>query len=317
MDYRDYYSILGVARNADAGEIKRAYRSLARRHHPDVNPGDTDAQERFKEVNEAYEVLSDTEKRAKYDQFGTQWRQWEQGGGDPSRFWRQWFGSQGRDAGVRVEYRDLGEVFGAGTQGPFSEFFSALFGGMAGTGGQPFRTHRARPSLRRDEEQLVEITLEEAHQGSTRTISRGAQRLEVKIPAGVATGSRVRMRGQGTPAVEGGPPGDLYLRVRVRPDPRFERKDDDLHTEVKVDLYTAVLGGEVEVPTLTGPVLLTIPPGTPSGRSLRLKGTGMPRLKDPTLHGHLYAHVEVQIPTDLTPEEEGLFRRLSRLRREN
>ncbi|MFQ5946895.1 MAG: DnaJ C-terminal domain-containing protein, partial [Anaerolineae bacterium] len=291
-------------------------RRLARRHHPDVNPGDADAQERFKEINEAYEVLSDPEKRSKFDQFGAQWRQWEQGGGDPSQFWQQWFGGQAPGAGVRVEYRDLGDLFGAGTQSPFSEFFNALFGGMASTGGQSFRTRRAPRSMRRDEEHPVEITLEEAYRGSTRTISRGTQRLEVKIPAGVATGSRVRMRGQGTPAVQGGPPSDLYLRVRVRPDPRFERKDDDLHTEVRLDLYTAVLGGEVEVPTLTGTVLLTIPPGTASGRSFRLKGKGMPRLKDPTQQGHLYARVEIQIPSDLSPEEKELFHQLSRLKRE-
>ncbi len=316
MDYKDYYRILGVERNADPGEIKRAYRRLARRHHPDVNPGDAQAQERFKEINEAYEVLSDPEKRSKFDQFGSQWRQWERGGGDPSQFWQQWFGGQSPGARVRVEYRDLGDMFGGGAQSPFSEFFNALFGGMAGTAGQPFRTRRAPRPLRPDEEQQVEVTLEEAYRGATRRVSRAGRRLEVKIPPGVATGSRVRMRDQGTPTIEGGPPGDLYLRVRVLPDPRFERKGDDLYTEVKVDLYTAVLGGEVEVPTLTGPVLLTIPAETSSGRSFRLKGKGMPRLKDPTQHGNLYARVEIEIPTDLSPEEKELFRRLSRLKSE-
>jgi len=214
MEYKDYYKVLGVGRNADQKEIRKAYRRLARQHHPDVNPGDRSAQERFKEINEAYQVLSDPEKRQRYDQLGTSWRQWQRMGGDPSGFdWARWF--TGQPGQVHVQYGDLGEILGG--LGGFSDFFQAIFGGV------PRSSWRTTPRRGRDYEQEAEITLEEAFRGTTRILSKDARRLEVKIPPGVGTGSRIRMAGEGGDGY-GEAKGDLYLRVKVAPHPRFRRE---------------------------------------------------------------------------------------------
>ncbi len=310
MEYKDYYKILGVERNATQKEIKRAYRKLARKHHPDLNPGDTDAEERFKGINEAHEVLSDPEKRKKFDQVGTSYRQWQRGGGEPGGFdWQQWYAQPGGGR-VHVEYGDLSDLFGSG--GGFSDFFSAIFGGMAGRGGTEWGVRgQARAVHGRDYEQEVDITLEEAFSGATRILQKDGRRLEVKVPAGVKTGSKVRMRGEGGEGVSGGAKGDLYLRVKVLPHRVFERKGNDLHSEVPVDLYTAVLGGEVKVPTLSGGAMLNIPPGTQGGRTFRLKGQGMPHLKDSQKRGDLYAKVKVQVPQNLTDREKELYGELA------
>jgi curved DNA-binding protein len=311
MEYKDYYQVLGVDRNATEKEIKRAFRRLARQHHPDVNPGDPQAEERFKEINEAYEVLSDAEKRGKYDQLGADWQRWQRMGGKPGDYdWGRWTtGAPG--GGVHVRYgtpEDLEDLFGGDS--PFSDFFSQIFGGMGGgfdTGGFQYQV---RPQRGRDYEQPVEISLQEAYHGTSRVLQKDGQRLEVKIPAGAKTGIRVRMSGEGGAGAAGGPAGDLYLAVKVLPDPRFERKGDDLHTTVAVDLYTMVLGGEVAVPTMTGDVVLTIPAGTQSGRAFRLRGKGMPRLRESDQRGDLYAKVEVRLPTHLTPRQRELFEEL-------
>jgi curved DNA-binding protein len=302
MEYKDYYKILGVDRNADQKDIRKAYRGLARQYHPDVNPGDRTAQERFKEINEAYEVLSDPEKRQKYDQLGTSWHQWQRMGGDPSGFdWGQWFtGQPGR---VHVQYGNLDEILGG--LGGFSDFFQTIFGGMQRASGH------TTPQRGRDYEQEVEITLEEAFRGTTRILSKDGRRLEVKIPPGAETGSRIRMAGEGG---YGGAKGDLYLRVKVAPHPRFSREGDDLHVEIPLDLYTALLGGEVRVPTLKGDIMLKIPPETQSGKTFRLQGQGMPNLKAPKKRGDLYAKVKVRLPQKLTPLERELFEELKRLR---
>ncbi|HIC94464.1 MAG TPA: J domain-containing protein [Anaerolineae bacterium] len=312
MEYKDYYRILGVDRNATEKEIKQAYRRLARKYHPDVNPGDKEAEERFKEINEAYEVLSDPEKRRKYDQLGASWQQWQRMGGDPRDFdWSQWFSREWPGGRVHVEYGDLGDLFG---EGLFSDFFRAIFGDV---GTRPrVRWWEARPRYARgqDYEQPVEITLEEAFRGTKRVLERDGRRLEVTIPPGVKTGSRVRIAGQGGPGIGGGRPGDLYLKVTVLPHPIFERRGDDLHCEVPVDLYTAVLGGEVRVPTLEGDVMLKIPPGTQGGQTFRLRGKGMPNLRNPRQRGDLYVKVRVQVPQDLSQRERELFRELAKRR---
>jgi len=313
MEYKDYYKILGVDRNATSEEIKKAYRRLARQYHPDVNPGNKEAEERFKDINEAYQVLSDPEKRKKYDQLGASWQQWTRAGYDPGGFdWSRWFTS-GQPAGMRTEYVniDLDELFG---KGGFSEFFQRIFGGMdmrsAGRQYQP----RARKG--QDYEYTVEVSLEEAFHGTKRLLQTSDGRhLEVKIPRGVKTGSRVRIAGKGGTGYGGGPAGDLYLRIKVKPHPTFTRKGDDLHREIPIDLYTAVLGGEVKVPTLTGSVMLKIPPETQNGRVFRLRGQGMPKLKNPKERGDLYVKVRVIVPSKLTPEEQKLFRELASLRR--
>jgi curved DNA-binding protein len=310
MEYKDYYEILGVDRTASQKEIKKAYRRLARECHPDVNPGDKTAEARFKEINEAHEVLSDPEKRGKYDRLGANWQQWQRTGGDPRGFdWSQWYsGGQPGGGRVRVEYGDLGDLFGGG--GGFSEFFRNIFGGM---GGAEY-AQRPRRLRGQDLSHTVEIVLEEAHSGTKRTFQLDSQRIEVNIPPGVDTGSRVRVAGKGGPGSGGGPSGDLYLRISVLPHKAFERNGDDLYREVPVDLYTAVLGGEVAVPTLEGRVMLTIPPETQSGKRFRLKGLGMPSLKDSKVTGDLYAEVKIVLPRSLSDEEKELFAQLASMR---
>jgi len=309
MEYKDYYKILGVDRNAEEKEIKKAYRKLARQHHPDVNPGDKVAEERFKGINEAYEVLSDPEKRQKYDQLGSSWQQWQRTGKDPGGFdWSQWSSGAQPGGGVRVEYRDLGDLGDIFGGRDFSDFFQSVFGGM----GAP----QARPRRGQDYTQPVEITLEEAFQGTTRMIQKDGRRLEVKIPPGVKTGSKVRVAGEGSPGMAGGTSGDLYLEVAVLPHSTLEREGDDLRCELPVDLYTVVLGGEVEVPTLGGGVMLKIPPGTQGGRTFRLRGKGLPNLRNPKKRGDLYARLRVQVPKKLNPREEELFHELASLRQD-
>jgi curved DNA-binding protein len=318
MEYKDYYKTLGVSKDASEKDIKKAFRQLARQHHPDVNPDDPQAEERFKELNEAYEVLSDPEKRRKYDQLGADWQRFQRAGGQPGDFdWQRWTGGAPGDR-VHVRYgrpEDFEDLFGGGS--PFSDFFSQVFGGMGGgraaPGGGGFQ-YEMRPQRGQDYEQPVEISLEEAYHGTTRMLQKDGQRLEVRIPAGARTGTRVRMSGEGGTGAAGGPAGDLYLRVQVLPDPRFERRDEDLHTTVTTDLYTMILGGEVQVPTMNGHVVLTIPPGTQNGRTFRLRGKGMPRLRNVEQHGDLYVKVEVQLPTRLTPEQRQLFEELRGLR---
>jgi curved DNA-binding protein len=327
MEYKDYYKILGVAKDADQKEIKKVYRRLARQYHPDVNPGDKAAETHFKDINEAYEVLSDPEKRRKYDELGQNYQRWQQGGGQAGGFdWSQWVERQGRQPatqssrdGTRVEYADLDDLFG-GNNG-FSDFFESIFGGIGGSApGSSTRTaRRAQAATRgRDLEQEVEITLEEAFHGAQRLMEVDGRRLELKIPAGVKTGSRVRIAGEGFPqSGRGGQAiarGDLYLRVKVLPNPTFERRGDDLYCDVTVDLFSALLGGEARVPTLAGTMSLRIPPGTQAGRSFRLTGQGMPKLGTPSERGNLYAKVRVKLPENLSDQELGLVREWARLR---
>lgn len=304
MDYKDYYKILGVDRNADEDEIKRTYRKLALKYHPDKNPGDKQAEERFKEINEAYEVLGDPTKRQKYDQLGASYKAWERTGGRAGGFdWSQWTG--GAPGGVHVEMGDLGDLFGSG----FSDFFNSIFGGArtqtAGGFGQ-------RQTRGRDIEQAVSISLMEAYHGTARIFEQNGRRYEVKIPAGARTGTKVRIAGMGQQGSGG--PGDLYLKVKVESDYRFNRDGDHLYTEFEVGLYTAVLGGEGLVTTPKGPVILTIPEGSQPGQVFRLKNRGMPKMRSPASFGDLYATLKVTIPEKLSPQERDLFEQLARLR---
>ncbi len=315
MEYKDYYGILGVPKGASEKDIKNAYRKLARKYHPDMNPGDKSAEEKFKEINEAYEVLSDPEKRKLYDQFGSEWSTWQQRGGQAEDFWQHWSG--GQPGGYRrvspEEFRDL-----FGESSPFSDFFQQLFGGAYGGYEDIFgggTSRRARPRRGQDYEQPVEITLEEAYRGTSRILQIGNQRLEVNIPAGADTGTRVRVAGKGAPGVAGGPAGDLYLNIEVLPHPQFKRQGENIETVVPVDLYTAILGGEVAVPTPGGQTrMLRIPPETQNGTKFRLRGQGMPVLGHPNERGDLYAVAEIKLPTHLTTKERELFESLRRLR---
>ncbi|MGC9468209.1 MAG: DnaJ C-terminal domain-containing protein [Anaerolineae bacterium] len=341
MEYRDYYGVLGVSKDASEKEIKQAFRKLARKYHPDMNPDDDRAEDKFKEVNEAYEVLSDPEKRKLYDQFGSEWKTWQQRGGSPEDFWQQWGGQQGtRPGGVRYTYTTGPGGFGGGAEDIFSDFFQQLFGGLGGMqgregyGGDYRRDYgreygsfgdlfsggmggRGQPQPRRgrDYEQPVEITLEEAYHGTKRVFQIGDQRIEVSIPAGAKTGTRVRVAGKGSPGAAGGPSGDLFLVINVAPHPQFERDGDNLETTAETSLYTAVLGGEVRVPLPDGhSVMLSVPPETQSGTRFRLRGKGMPVLNQPGQRGDLYAVIEVRVPQSLTDRERELFEELRDLR---
>ena len=330
MDFKDYYATLGVSKTASDKELKQAYRKLARKYHPDVNPGDKSAESRFKEINEAYEVLGDPEKRKKYDELGANWRMYEQaqqhGGPDPFAGQRWNVGRGGAQGGgfrtmTEEEMRDL-----FGDENPFSDFFTTFFGGgFEGAGGEAGRRAgrgaRTRQRPGRDVEHEIELSLEDAYRGSTRRLSLQhdgqARTVDVRIPAGVGEGSRVRVAGEGEQGTGGATSGDLYLRVRLAPHPVFERKGRDIYVKVPVPVTTAVLGGEVEVPTLEGrTVRLRIPPLTQNGQMFRLKGYGMPAVGKADDRGDAYARVEVQLPTQLSPAEREHYQALAKLERD-
>ena len=336
MEFKDYYQTLGLAKGATDKEIKQTFRKLARKFHPDVNPGDKSAEGRFKEINEAYEVLGDPEKRRKYDELGANWRMYEQaqqqggpfpgggpfgyggGGPGPGGAWTVNMGS-GPGGYRTMTPEEMQELFG--NEDPFSDFFRTFFGGAAGGAREAARPRggRARTQKGQDIEHEVELTLEEAYHGATRRMSikdaGHARSVDVRIPVGVKDGSRVRAAGEGAAGSNGGASGDLYLRVRVRPHPVFERKGDDLHTRVGVPVTTAVLGGEAQVPTITGAVRLKIPEGTQNSQVFRLKGHGMPQIGRPDDRGDLYATVEVQLPRALTKDQRQYYEALAKLDR--
>ncbi|HEY62919.1 MAG TPA: DnaJ domain-containing protein [Anaerolineae bacterium] len=320
MEYKDYYKILGVSRDADEKEIKKAFRKLARKYHPDMNPGDDSAEEKFKEINEAYEVLSDPEKRQKYNQFGTYYRQYQRAGGTPDDFnWTNWQSQPGGQYTYRTSSpEDLEQLFGQ--LGGFSDFFETLFGGFGRQGqrtGFSRRSYKAQAQRGRDSEHKIQITLDESFRGTTRILQwEDGRKLEVKIPKGVKSGSKIRLKGQGESAPLGGAAGDLYLKVEVLPHPLYHRKGDDLSMTIPVDLYTAILGGEAEVPAIDKMVKLTIPPGTSNGKKFRLRGLGMPNLKNPSKRGDLFVTVDVRLPKHLSPKEKELFIQLRNLKRD-
>lgn len=306
----DYYELLGVRRDATEKEIRQAYRRLARKLHPDLNPGDKQAEARFKEVSRAYEVLSDPEKRAKYDRYGPNFEQAEAVERARQEAARQGFGSFRWEPGGATAFDFDHDPF---ADSPFADILSEMLGQRVG------RRSGAAARRGQDIEQPIEVTLEEAFHGSQRILQlQGAdgrlRRLEVKIPAGVTEGSRIRIAGEGGPGRAGGPSGDLYLLVHVLPHAQFERNGDDLRTRVQVPLLTAILGGEVLVPTLKGTRLaLRVPPETQNGQVFRLAGQGMPRLGREG-RGDLYAEVSVVLPTHLSERERQLFGELAAIR---
>lgn len=313
MDFKDYYKILGLDRNAGQDEIKKAYRKLARKYHPDVNPEDKTAGAKFSEINEAHEVLSDPEKRKKYDRFGANWQQFNQGGGRPEDFnWNQWQSNPESGYSYRtVTPEEFQDLFGGA--GGYSDFFETLFGaagGRAGDRGASDREYyfRTAPHRGRDSEHILQITLEEAFHGATRTLEwENGRKIEAKIPRGVRTGSKVRLKGQGVTGIDGGESGDLYLIIQVQPHHRFERNGDDLNFTVTADLFTMLLGGQVTLSGIDRSVRLDIPPETANGRVFRLRGLGMPRLKNPAERGELYVTVQAALPKNLSDKEKDLI----------
>jgi curved DNA-binding protein len=327
--FRDYYETLGVGRSATEEEIKKAYRKLARKHHPDVNPGDKSAEERFKEINEAYEVLSDPDKRKRYDQLGANWK----AGSDFTP-------PPGQD-GHQYEYRDFGDIFTESRGGGFSDFFESLFGGRRGPRAGPGFAMRGQ-----DVEADIALSLEDIHRGAARTLSfqvrepcpscqgtgvsdgkpcpscRGAgmvtkpRSIEVNVPAGVREGSTIRLAGQGEPGANGGPPGDLFLHARVQPHPLFTQvNEDDLQIELPIAPWEGALGAKVSVPTLDSPVEMTIPAGAQGGQRLRLRGQGLNKRRGG--RGDQYVKLKIVNPPSLSSSEKEMFEKLASASRFN
>ncbi len=314
MDFKDYYKTLGVEKDATQEEIKKAYRKLALKFHPDRNPDNKEAEEKFKEITEANEVLSDPEKRKKYDQLGANWKYHQQpGAGGPGMedFFSQ-FGGQG---GGRTTYQysgDLGDMFG--NIGGFSDFFESFFGGR-GAGGKQSTFSSSRKG--RDYEANLNLTLEEVFNGVERQISVDGKKLKVKIEPGTTNNTKLRLRSMGASGSNGGEKGDLYLNIHVLDHPFYEVKGNDLYYNLDVDLYTSVLGGNVQVQTLDHKKLsIVIPPETDNGKLLKLRGQGMVSKENKSIRGDLYVRVIIQIPKNLSKEEKELFKKLSQLRKD-
>ncbi len=347
VDFKDYYQVLGVGRDADEKAIRNAFRQRAKELHPDVNRDDPRAEERFKDLNEAYEVLSDSGKRKLYDQVGEDWQRYRDAGYSAEDVARRGAANQaaGQNYGTWYTGSDGDFTFESGdTGGPFSDFFKTLFGNQQPGAGRTRATSN-RPRRGEDLELTATITMEEAANGARRRVTvsapetcslchgsgevrgttcprcdgtgevKSTKELEVSIPKGVRTGSRVRVSGQGGPGVNGGPNGDVYLVIKLVPHHRFEREGDDLSETVRIPLYTAILGGEVVVPTLGKDLALTIPPGTQPGRVFRLRGKGLPNLESRgSVSGDLLVKAEIDLPQNLSDEEKDLFARLRALR---
>jgi curved DNA-binding protein len=301
MDYKDYYKILGVAKTATAEDIKKSYRKLAVKYHPDKNPNNTAAEEKFKEINEANEVLGDTEKRKKYDDLGEDWK------------YQQTAGQQGNN-GYRQGNRNTGSYqYAAGEQfneSNFSDFFENIFGGRYGGSSQG----KSSALKGQDYNAQVQITMEEAYSGTTRLLDLEQQKLQLKIKPGIKDGQVLRLKGKGRTGINGGQNGDLNITIHVAEHPYYKRKEDDLYRDINVDLYTAILGGQSLVKTLRNQIKVNISKETDNGKVIRLKGMGMPKYDKESEYGDLYAKINVTMPKNLSPKEMDLFNELSTIK---
>jgi curved DNA-binding protein len=308
MNYKDYYSILGVAKNATVDEIKKAYHKLAVKYHPDKNKGNKTANEKFMELNEANQVLSDPEKRKKYDQFGADWKHYEEAGAQPGGFDWSKYASAGSGRKQRMNPDEFESMFASGDD---IDLFEMLFGERGA------RSRGRRNTAFKGEDLSAEttISLEEAYHGSTRLIELDNHTIRVKIPPGIAHEQVLRIAGKGAPGHSGGPQGDLYLTINVAPHPEFNRKGNDLYRDMIVELYTAILGGKALVKTLKGAVKVDIPKETPPHKVLILRGLGMPLSGKKNVFGDLYVTVDIHAPDHLTPEEIDLFKKLAAMRK--
>ena len=293
MDFIDYYKVLGIEKNASDEDIKKAYRKLARKLHPDLNPNDKDAHKKFQQINEANEVLSDTEKRKKYDQYGKDWQHADQ------------FNQQRNQSGARQK-NTAGQQFSDFGDTDFSSFFESMFGQ---TGRQQQTKFRGQ-----DYNAELKLGLEDAMKTHQQVLTVNGKNIRITIPSGVENGQQIKLKSYGAPGVNGGPAGDLYITFNIAPHPVFKRSGNDLYTAASIDLYTALLGGETTIDTLSGKVKLTVKPETQSGTKIRLKGKGFPVYKKEGEHGDLYITYTVQLPTHLTEKEKELFTELKKLK---
>jgi curved DNA-binding protein len=292
MEFVDYYKILGLNKNATDEDIKKAYRKLARKHHPDLNPKDKEAHKKFQQINEANEVLSDPDKRKKYDQYGKDWQHAEQF-------------EKAKHSSRSQEYSSAGHDFNSRQfeEGDFSDFFESMFGGRG----------RQAKFRGQDYEATLQLNLTDVYATHQQTITVNGKNIRITIPAGIEDGQKIRLKGYGAPGVNGGPAGDLYITFVINNNTVFKRAGNDLHTTVETDLYTAVLGGEATVDTLSGKVKLKVNPGTQNGAKIRLKGKGFPVYKKEGEYGDLYITYHIKLPTQLTEEQKELFTRLSKM----
>jgi curved DNA-binding protein len=297
MDFIDYYKTLGLDKKASTEDVKKAYRKLARRHHPDVNPNDKEAEKKFQQINEANEVLSDPEKRKKYDEYGKDWKHAEE------------FEKRKQQQGQYADTGRGGEYYGDFEGSDFSDFFESMFGGM-GSG-----RRRSQTKFKgQDYEAELHLTLREAYTTHQRTITVNGKNIRITVPAGIENGQRIRLKGHGAPGVNGGPNGDLYITFIIEEDEEFKRLGNDLYKTVPIDLYTAVLGGEVTTDTMSSKLKLKVHPGTQNDTTVRVKGKGFPVYKKEGVFGDLYITYKVQIPTNLSEKEKELFTELSKLK---
>ncbi|MCU7549713.1 J domain-containing protein [Chitinophagaceae bacterium LB-8] len=298
MEFIDYYKILGLDKNASSDDIKKAYRKLARQYHPDLNPNDKEAHKRFQQINEANEVLSDPEKRKKYDQYGKDWKHAEEF--EKARQQQRQYAGSG--AG--------GQTFSGDFEGgDFSDFFESLFGGRSSRGRQRETRFKGQ-----DYQAELHLGLRDAYTTHQRTLTIDGKNIRITIPAGIEDGQKIRLKGYGAPGIKGGPAGDLYITFHIEDDPHFKRSANDLYTTATIDLYTAVLGGETTIHTFSGKLKLKVPPGTQNDAKVRVKGKGFPVYKQEDQFGDLYVTYKVKIPTHLSEKEKELFTELSKLR---
>ncbi len=310
MEYRDYYKILAVDKKATQDEIKKQYRKLARKYHPDKNPGDKASEEKFKELQEAYEVLKDSEKRSKYDTLGSNWKQYQHAGADGFDF------SQWANSGNGRQYRSSDDMFGGG--GGFSDFFQSFFTGGQ-TQGRGFGGGRRSAGFRQmkgqNYEATIKLNLTDAFHGTSTQLNVDNKKIKINLKPGVKDRQILRVKGKGAPSRQGGENGDLLLKINVINNTSFKLEENNLHLTINIDLYTAILGGKVSVSAMDKPISLNIPAETSNGKVLRLKGKGMPVYGKPDEFGDLYLKINVSLPKQLTPEEVKLFEKLSLLRK--
>ncbi len=298
MDYKDYYKILGVDKNASQDAIKKKYRELANKFHPDKNPGNKEAENRFKEISEAYEVLKDADKRKRYDNLGSNWDRYRQTGSRPGDFnWSEWSGQSGQTG-------DFGT-------GKMSDFFERFFGGGFGQK----RNYQQAPKRGDDYQLNVDLTLEEAYKGASRLLNVNGEKMDIKFKPGITTGQTLKISGKGLAGRNGGPNGDLLITVNIEPHSKFTRNGDDLNMEITIDLFKALLGGSVTLTAPGGTVKIKIQPETQPGKILRLKGQGMPKYQSPDQKGDLYVKINLKLPVNLSNEEKELFKQIKALRK--